>query len=141
MKKYKLEALVSKGTRARKEVGNNVSVVLGESGPYTPGDILDANATKKMVDDVVGGASAALDTLKELGDAIPTKVSQLTNDSGYLTQHQDISGKADSTALNSYMLKAMFDAFIDALGTQMEGTWSYDADNGTFTFTPAAAQL
>ena len=26
---------------------------------------------------------------------IPTKVSQLTNDSGYLTQHQDISGKAN----------------------------------------------
>ena len=28
---------------------------------------------------------------------IPTKVSQLTNDSGYLTKHQDISGKADKT--------------------------------------------
>lgn len=26
---------------------------------------------------------------------IPTKVSDLTNDAGYLTQHQDISGKAD----------------------------------------------
>lgn len=26
---------------------------------------------------------------------IPTKVSQLTNDSGYLTEHQDISGKVD----------------------------------------------
>ena len=29
--------------------------------------------------------------------AIPTKVSQLTNDSGYLTQHQDISGKEDKS--------------------------------------------
>ena len=28
---------------------------------------------------------------------IPTKVSQLTNDSGYLTTHQDISGKLDKT--------------------------------------------
>ena len=28
---------------------------------------------------------------------IPTKVSQLTNDSGYLTEHQDISGKLDKT--------------------------------------------
>ena len=27
--------------------------------------------------------------------SIPTKTSQLTNDSGYLTQHQDISGKQD----------------------------------------------
>lgn len=30
---------------------------------------------------------------------VPTKVSQLTNDSGYLTQHQDISGKLDASAL------------------------------------------
>ena len=29
--------------------------------------------------------------------AIPTKVSQLTNDSGYLTQHQDVSGKEDAS--------------------------------------------
>lgn len=29
--------------------------------------------------------------------AIPTKVSQLTNDSGYLTQHQDVSGKEDKS--------------------------------------------
>lgn len=31
--------------------------------------------------------------------AIPTKVSQLTNDSGYLTKHQDISGKAEAVSL------------------------------------------
>lgn len=30
---------------------------------------------------------------------IPTKVSQLTNDKGYLTQHQDISGKVDKDKL------------------------------------------
>ena len=30
-----------------------------------------------------------------LKTSIPTKTSQLTNDSGYLTQHQDISGKQD----------------------------------------------
>ena len=29
--------------------------------------------------------------------AVPTKTSELTNDSGFLTQHQDISGKADKT--------------------------------------------
>ena len=35
--------------------------------------------------------------------AIPTKTSQLNNDSGFLTQHQDISGKADkSTTLAGY---------------------------------------
>lgn len=30
---------------------------------------------------------------------VPTNVSAFTNDAGYLTQHQDISGKADSTAV------------------------------------------
>ena len=28
-------------------------------------------------------------------ESIPTKTSQLTNDSGFLTEHQDISGKSD----------------------------------------------
>lgn len=34
-----------------------------------------------------------------LASAIPTKVSQLVNDKGYLIQHQDISGKADKAGL------------------------------------------
>lgn len=66
------------------------SVIVGNSGSYSSGDILDANATQKLVDDkiaeVVGGATQALDTLKELGDAIPTKLSDLTNDVGYITE-------------------------------------------------------
>lgn len=32
---------------------------------------------------------------------IPSKTSQLTNDSGYLTAHQDISGKADKTYVDT----------------------------------------
>lgn len=36
-------------------------------------------------------------TKEEVDAKIPTKVSQLQNDAGYLTQHQDISGKADKT--------------------------------------------
>lgn len=35
----------------------------------------------------------------EVDAKIPTKVSQLQNDSGYLTQHQDISGKADKSEI------------------------------------------
>lgn len=36
-------------------------------------------------------------TKDEVDAKIPTKVSQLQNDAGYLTQHQDISGKADKS--------------------------------------------
>lgn len=37
---------------------------------------------------------------------IPTRTSQLTNDSGYLTQHQDISGKLDKTGDGSNVTAA-----------------------------------
>lgn len=37
--------------------------------------------------------------------AIPTKVSQLTNDKGYLTEHQDISMKADKTYVDTELAK------------------------------------
>ena len=36
---------------------------------------------------------------------IPTKVSQLTNDKGYLTSHQDISGKADKVYVDTELSK------------------------------------
>ena len=34
-------------------------------------------------------------------DDVPTKTSQLTNDSGFLTSHQDISGKQDKSTLEA----------------------------------------
>ena len=37
-------------------------------------------------------------SLEDLGINIPTKTSELTNDSGFLTEHQDISGKVDKVA-------------------------------------------
>lgn len=54
--------------------------------------------------------------------AIPTKTSQLTNDSGYLTEHQDISGKenisnkvttitSSSTSTQYPSAKAVYDLF------------------------------
>ena len=39
----------------------------------------------------------AVPTIKYVKELVPIKTSQLTNDSGYLTEHQDISGKADKS--------------------------------------------
>ena len=59
-------------------------------------------------------------------DDIPTKVSALTNDAGYLTTHQDISGKVNksdvestitSTSTNPVTSKAISDALDDKLDT------------------------
>jgi hypothetical protein len=93
---------------------------------YTAGDgivltdtvfSLDSSiANKEYVDNaisaLIGGADAAFDTFKEIQDSmasdaelssaisslsIPTNVSQLTNDSGFLTAHQDLTDYALKT--------------------------------------------
>jgi hypothetical protein len=72
----------------------------------------------KYVDDAIGAiptpdVSAQIKAHNESKTAhpyirglIPTKTSQLKNDSGYLTQHQDISGKLDKTGDGSNVTAA-----------------------------------
>ena len=72
----------------------------------------------KYVDDAIGAiptpdVSAQIKAHNESEAAhpyirglIPTKTSQLDNDSGYLTQHQDISGKLDKTGDGSNVTAA-----------------------------------
>lgn len=72
----------------------------------------------KYVDDAIGAiptpdVSAQIKAHNESETAhpyirglIPTKTSQLDNDSGYLTQHQDISGKLDKTGNGSNVTAA-----------------------------------
>lgn len=64
------------------------------------------NGSFPLIDasDVVMGDGTRLDEkIEYVNNGIPTKTSQLENDSGYLTQHQDISGKADkATTLAGY---------------------------------------
>lgn len=72
----------------------------------------------KYVDDAIGGiptpdVSAQIKAHNEsetahpdIRNAIPTKTSQLDNDSGFLTQHQDISGKLDKTGDGSNVTAA-----------------------------------
>ena len=82
------------------------SIIVGESNEYSSGDILDANATAELVirkiDGVVDGATETLNTLKELGDAIPTNVSQLNNDAGYITDISDKTDKVNSATSGNF---------------------------------------
>ena len=60
----------------------------------------DISSLKTTVDNIVIPDVSGFATKDELSayakaSSIPTRVSQLSNDSGYLTQHQDISGKQD----------------------------------------------
>lgn len=61
---------------------------------------------------------------------LPTKVSELTNDAGYLTQHQDISGKLDkTTAASIYLSKT--DASNTYLGKTAKASSATLADSAT----------
>lgn len=56
------------------------------------------DAAIKVVDDKIGEVaegSTVVEMISAVEDKIPTNVSALNNDAGYLTEHQDISGKAD----------------------------------------------
>ena len=62
-----------------------------------------------------------------LKSAIPSKTSQLTNDSGFLTEHQDISGKLDANKLP--------EAIDDALA-QAKASGEFDGKDGADGYTP-----
>lgn len=65
---------------------------LTEKTTVNDNDVLlveDASSTNKVT---------KANLLKEVNAKIPTKISQLTNDKGYLTEHQDVSGKVDKVS-------------------------------------------
>ena len=59
-----------------------------------------------------GQASIDLSTYATKGE-LPTKVSDLQNDAGYLTAHQDISGKANSADLASVATSGSYNDLIN----------------------------
>ena len=67
-------------------------------------------------------------------DAIPTAVSQLTNDAGYLTSHQDISGKADKTEVSALdtRVTAVEDSVSNLFGSKSSNLFNrYDESSVT----------
>ena len=100
-----------------------------DGAPGAPGkDGADGHTPVKGTDywtasdkeEVVAEAAAAIDlTSYAKKTEVPVKTSQLTNDSGFLTSHQDISGKQD---------KATLEADVAAKGfTKNTGTYSKPA--------------
>jgi hypothetical protein len=72
----------------------NSQIEVGPYKGYTSGDLLDANAVAALIDQkisgVVGGATTAADTLKELEDKISQlAMSQISNDAGYVQQDEN----------------------------------------------------
>lgn len=76
---------------------------------YLVNSVTSTDTTKAAT---AAAVKQAYDLAKGKADpsAIPTKTSQLTNDSGYLTAHQDISGKLDKTGDGSSVTAAFTSA-------------------------------
>ena len=86
------------------EKGNADALIYGQT--VAEGVLIDAETTlaEKLEDLVEASDLADVATSGSYADlsnkpSIPSKTSDLTNDSGFLTQHQDISGKANSADL------------------------------------------
>lgn len=65
----------------------------------------------KIAEAELGGEEVDLSGYAQKSE-LPTKVSQLQNDAGYLTQHQDISGKLDASALPTAINTALAQAKV-----------------------------
>ena len=113
-----------------------------DGAPGTPGkDGADGHTPVKGTDywtasdkaEVVAEAAAAVDlTPYAKKTEVPSKTSQLTNDSGFLTSHQDISGKQDKSTLETDVAAKGF--------TKNTGTYSKPAGGIPKTDLTAAVQ-
>lgn len=74
----------------------------------------------KIAEAELGGKDVDLSGYAQKSE-LPTKVSQLENDSGYLTEHQDISGKLDTSELP---------AAIDTALAQAKASGEFDGKDG-----------
>lgn len=107
----------TKPSYSKSEVGlgnvDNVKQYSASNPPPYPVTSVNGKTGAVTLDASAVGALPASTT-------IPTKVSQLTNDKGYLTEHQDISGKLDASALPTAINSALAQAKM-TLGYHTDG--------------------
>jgi hypothetical protein len=78
--------------------GSIVSTINSQSQTGDDVNYPSVNAARNYVKSVIDDWGAALEgEIGDVADTIPTKTSELTNDSGFLTAHQDISGKENTS--------------------------------------------
>lgn len=72
MKKYRLQDIVSNGSNARKNISSDL--LIGDvSNGYGQGDILDANATKQMIQEQIEGITGGSGIDEEVINALHDK--------------------------------------------------------------------
>ena len=91
-------------------VNINPQIECGPFKGYISGELLDANAVSALIDQkinvVIGGATTAGDTLKEIEDKIDAlAMSQITNDAGYVQQDANGQLKVNETNITNTINK------------------------------------
>lgn len=96
---------------------------------------LTGYATEEFVVDKIVEAEVDLSGYAKKSE-LPTKVSQLDNDKGYLTEHQDISGKLDANKLPEAINSALAQAKASGAFDGADGKDGKDGIDGKDGYTP-----
>jgi len=84
----------------------------GDTGTVDTSDFYTKSEVDQKIANVVSGGEIDLSEYALSAD-IPTKTSDLTNDSGFITSHQDISGKVDKTDLADVAISGNYNDLIN----------------------------
>ena len=103
-KKSEVSGVVKSVNNIAPDSNGNVTITVsgGTGGNITIDSALSSTSTNAIQNRVVQQEFTSVRA------AIPTKVSQLTNDSGYLTQHQSLDGYAKTSGQNVWRAQQTF---------------------------------
>ena len=109
-----------------------VNLDLGEDGVE-----IDLSEYQKKIDDILNTKDKTITgAINEIKNDIPTKTSQLQNDSGYLTEHQDLSDYAKKTELHSHENKDVLDNITTEKISSWDNKSEFDGDYDSLTNKP-----
>lgn len=109
---------------AKKEHTHTLSEITDYTAPDFTGYATEDFVTQNIADAELASKEVLSEyALKSELPIIPTNVSEFVNDAGYLTSHQDISGKADKSEVDEIV--ARVDAVEDALENKAESSHTH----------------
>ena len=131
-KKSEVSGVVKSVNNIAPDSNGNVTINVsgGTGGNITVDSALSSTSTNPVQNRIVQQEFTSVRA------AIPTKVSQLTNDSGYLTQHQSLDGYVKTSAQNTWRAQQTFN--LATLGYEQYSA-PYSSTNSATPSTSAAS--
>lgn len=126
---------------AKTEHTHTLSEITDYTAPDFTGYATEDFVTQKIAEAELADKEVDLSdyALKSELPVIPTKVSEFENDAGYLTSHQDISGKADKSAVDEIATRV--DAIESALEDKAESSHTHTLSEITDYVAPEIPSL